>query len=305
MGTKKTGISRDLIIHPGETIADLLEERGMTQSELAIQTGVTAAYISNVISGKKDISAGFALALEYALGVSRTFWLNLQANYDAELLAYNEPLTVSDEEREVGESLAEVVKYLREKQVIPEGETAEATILSLRKYFGFRSIDDLKDIIPTGVFRIAEGSKTDPYVLGAWIRLCKMGDKQQEITARFDKAQVPVMVKELREIMSSRQDNLESRLKAALAAHGIDFSIMKSFSKAPVDGYLLKNKDGVYRMFLTDKIVGTDSFWFSIFHELGHIVNGDVVRVGFIDDASDIEKEERADQFAKTALERN
>ena len=61
MATKRTGISRDLIIHPGETIADLLEERGMMQSELAVQTGVTAAYVSNVIAGKKDISSGFAL----------------------------------------------------------------------------------------------------------------------------------------------------------------------------------------------------------------------------------------------------
>ena len=35
MAEKKIGISRDLIIHPGETIADILEERGITQTELA------------------------------------------------------------------------------------------------------------------------------------------------------------------------------------------------------------------------------------------------------------------------------
>ena len=49
---KKIGISRDLIIHPGETIADVLEERGISQVELASWTGVTPAYISNVIAGK-------------------------------------------------------------------------------------------------------------------------------------------------------------------------------------------------------------------------------------------------------------
>ncbi len=36
MAGKKTGISRELIIHPGETIADILEERGITQAELAV-----------------------------------------------------------------------------------------------------------------------------------------------------------------------------------------------------------------------------------------------------------------------------
>ena len=38
--------------------------------------------------GKKDISAKFAFALEYALGVSKSFWINLQAHYDAELLEH-------------------------------------------------------------------------------------------------------------------------------------------------------------------------------------------------------------------------
>ena len=43
MAAKKTGISHDLIIHPGETIADILEERGITQAELAVRTGVPPA----------------------------------------------------------------------------------------------------------------------------------------------------------------------------------------------------------------------------------------------------------------------
>lgn len=86
MAAKRTGISRDLMIHPGETIADILEERGITQAELAARTDVTPAYVSQVISGKKDISPDFARKLEYALDVPKTFWLNRQASYDAELL---------------------------------------------------------------------------------------------------------------------------------------------------------------------------------------------------------------------------
>ncbi len=83
MAAKKTGISRELIIHPGETIADVLEDRGISQAELAASTGVSPAYVSNVIAGKKDISSKFAFALEYALGVPKSFWINLQANYAA------------------------------------------------------------------------------------------------------------------------------------------------------------------------------------------------------------------------------
>lgn len=89
MAIKKTGISLDLIIHPGETIADLLMERGIKQAELATRTGVSPANISNIISGKQKITAEFAKNLECALGVPKSFWLNLQANYDKVLLKLN------------------------------------------------------------------------------------------------------------------------------------------------------------------------------------------------------------------------
>ena len=93
----------------------MLEERGITQAELAASTGVSPAYVSNVIAGKKDISSNFAFALEYALGVPKSFWLNLQANYDAELLEANEKQTITDEERDAREALKDVVNAKRGK----------------------------------------------------------------------------------------------------------------------------------------------------------------------------------------------
>ena len=83
---KLNGLSLDLIIHPGETIKELLEEKEMTQEELAIRTEYSAKHVSEVISGKKDISSKFANALEYVFGIPTEFWINLQGNYDKEVL---------------------------------------------------------------------------------------------------------------------------------------------------------------------------------------------------------------------------
>lgn len=94
MTANRHGVSRDLLIHPGETIADLLEERGMSQKELAKRSGVSEPFLSDVIRGKKDISKSLAKGLEYALGTPGSFWLNLPANYDAELLTLQEEETV-------------------------------------------------------------------------------------------------------------------------------------------------------------------------------------------------------------------
>ena len=62
------------------------------------------------------------MSLEYALNVPKSFWLNLQANYDAELLELNESQTVTEAEKKVCQSLTEIIKYLRKQQLIPVGQ---------------------------------------------------------------------------------------------------------------------------------------------------------------------------------------
>lgn len=303
MAVKKTGISRDLIFHPGETIAELLEERGITQAELAAQTGVSPAFISNVIKGKKDISAKFAFALEYALDVPKTFWMNLQANYDAELLEFNEMQTITDEEREARKALNEFVKYLRQKGKMPVGESRDASILSLRKALKFSNIANLKNIVPEGAFRMAANTTVDPYVMGAWIRLCQLVSDDNEITTRFEPDKVDELVETLKGNMLKDEANLPQALRNTMSGYGIDFALLRNFRGAPVQGYISQKNNGVYQMVLTLRGSFADIFWFSLFHELGHIMSGDVGKsVKFVDVGSDEEKEKKADQFAGDRL---
>ena len=105
---KTIGLSRDFIIHPGETLAEVLEDREMTQKELAIRTGMSEKHISTVINGQKNISSSFAKKLEYALGIETEFWMNLQANYERELLDFEELNNISEQELEILKNLKEV-----------------------------------------------------------------------------------------------------------------------------------------------------------------------------------------------------
>ena len=303
MATRRIGIPRDLIIHPGETIADVLEERGITQAELAASTRVTPTYVSSVISGKKDISAKFAFALEYALGVPKSFWLNLQANYDSELLEANESQSITDEEQIARESLNEIVKFLRSKGKMPPRESKAASILSLRKVLQISNIANLKDIVPTGAFRMAANVTVDSYVLGAWIRLCQIDGEKREIDVRFDAARIDELIDELKGIMRNKNAKMPNDLQEVMAKYGIDFSVVKNFRGAPVQGYISLKNDGTYQMVLTIRGAYADIFWFSLFHELGHIINGDIGRSAkFIDAGSDKVKETAADLFASNKL---
>jgi addiction module HigA family antidote len=69
-------------IHPGEILADELEEIGITPTELARQLGVPPNRISQIIAGKRAITGDTALRLGHWFGNSAQFWLNLQTAYD-------------------------------------------------------------------------------------------------------------------------------------------------------------------------------------------------------------------------------
>lgn len=71
---------RDWAVHPGEILREALDERDMTQTDLAALLGVSQAAVSHLVTGTNGIGAATALKLEDALGISARFWLHLQAD---------------------------------------------------------------------------------------------------------------------------------------------------------------------------------------------------------------------------------
>jgi addiction module HigA family antidote len=72
-------------IHPGEVLADELEEIGVSPTELARQLAVPTNRISQIVKGKRSITGDTALRLGHWFGMSPQFWLNLQSAYDLRL----------------------------------------------------------------------------------------------------------------------------------------------------------------------------------------------------------------------------
>jgi antitoxin HigA-1 len=69
-------------IHPGEFLAEILEELGISQAAFARALGVSPMRISHVIKGARPVTAELALLFGRALDQSPQYWLNLQADYD-------------------------------------------------------------------------------------------------------------------------------------------------------------------------------------------------------------------------------
>jgi addiction module HigA family antidote len=74
-------------IHPGEILADELEELSISPTELARQINVPANRITQIIQGKRALTGDTALRLGHWFGTSAQFWLNLQSAHDIRVAA--------------------------------------------------------------------------------------------------------------------------------------------------------------------------------------------------------------------------
>lgn len=72
-------------IHPGEILADELAELGVSAAELARLIHVPANRISQILAGKRNISADTALRLGRWFGTGPQLWLNLQQAYELDI----------------------------------------------------------------------------------------------------------------------------------------------------------------------------------------------------------------------------
>jgi addiction module HigA family antidote len=72
-------------IHPGQALKEVLDDAGITANALALALRIPANRLTEIINGKRSISADTALRLARYFGTSARMWMNLQARYDLEI----------------------------------------------------------------------------------------------------------------------------------------------------------------------------------------------------------------------------
>lgn len=303
MGTNITGLSLDFIIHPGISIKEKLEEHNMKQEELAERTGFSAKHISEVINGKKGISAKFAKALEYVFGVKSTFWLNLQAIYDKEIIEYEEKNNIDQKELEVVKRIEPILKYAILLDLIDQYNNLTEEVIVARNLCKTNNLLNIEKLLITKIaYRTYKNMNVDEYVLYAWQRVCELITEKEDIQNKYDKEKLVDNLDKIKNLMFEKQTSqMIKKLKRILEECGIIFELVKDFEGAPVQGFI-KNKDDRIILCMTTKQSYADVFWFTLFHEIGHILNDDI-RESKIDYYIENTKyEHKANNFAKNFL---
>lgn len=75
-------ITTDVLLHPGELLADELIAREIKQRDFAIQINLQPPHLNDLLKGKRHVSARIALKIENELGIDASYWLRLQIAYD-------------------------------------------------------------------------------------------------------------------------------------------------------------------------------------------------------------------------------
>lgn len=301
---KTIGLSPDLIIHPGETLIEILEDREMSQKELAVRTGMTEKHISTVVKGQKNISVAFAKKLEYALGIDASFWINLQSNYDRELLEFEEVNNITEVEVAILKPLKQVMEYIVSRKWMNENCNEAEKVLQLRKILAVSNLTAIPNITYNAAYRaqVATNINVDTYVLYAWQRICEIMTKNIAVSDELDIDLLKEHIPEIRKLMFEDVNIVQKKLEEIFAKCGIAFKIVKHFHGAPVQGFIKKTDDEKLILCMTIRKSRADIFWFTLFHEIGHIINGDV-KQKFIDfDSTQSDMEAKADAFARDTL---
>lgn len=303
MVERMNGLSLDFIIHPGETIKEVLEEKQMNQEELAIRTGFSPKHVSEVVNGKKGISPSFAKSLEYVLGIPASFWINLQGIYDKEMLEYKEQEEIDESEIKIVKELKKLIKYAEELDIMSKTKDVISQILELRNICNVKNLTYINNLVTSQIaFRKSQTIETNIYVLYVWLRICEIIAQKNSIEKEYNEKKLKDNIINIKRCMFLEINDAVEELKKIFAECGIIFQVVKNFTGAPVQGFI-KNNNNKMILSMTIRRAFADEFWFTLFHEIGHLLNGDIVSSQFIDYTdSKSDMEDKANEFAKKTL---
>jgi HTH-type transcriptional regulator / antitoxin HigA len=291
----------DYVSPPGETLADLLEETGMTQTELAQRLGVSLKHINQVVKGAASISADLSLGLEKVLGVSAGFWLNRESLYRADLARQAE---THDLGRALEWAKSFPVRELRQRGFISADSRGTDLVRDLLRFFGIASPELWSD--PVVAFRKSQRVDSDVKALATWLRAGEIEAATIDVKP-YDSDRFHETLREVRSLTQLDPSEWQPELVRACAAAGVAVVVLEAFQGARANGATrwLSPTKALIQMSLRYR--WEDIFWFSFFHEAAHVLLHRKKRIflegleAATDDDSQIWEDE-ADRFAARIL---
>ncbi len=294
--SKKYSFDPDYAVPPGASLQETMEALDMTQKELALRTGLTVVTLNRIFKGEQPISYETANRLELVTGTPANFWNKLEAQYQEQ--------RAKVQERRRLESDQEWLKTIPTKELAERGFLRQSTnkVELLREtlaFYGVSSVKAWRDIWeePAVAARRSHCFESQIGPASAWIR-------QGEIQAHgtncqpHDKKRFEEALKTIRGLTRTSPEVFEPKMRRLCAEAGVAVTFVKEMKKVPWCGATkwLSPRKAMILLNLRGK--GSDIFWFSFFHEAGHVLHDGKKDLLINDGSKDDPREVRADRFA-------
>ncbi|MFH1047627.1 MAG: HigA family addiction module antitoxin [Patescibacteria group bacterium] len=291
-------LTPDNSVHPGQVLRDALNKMGIKQKDLALRIDVTEKHISSVIQGKNSITADFAIRLERALNESAACWLERQRNFD-EAVARKQLLQNAKRSLDVKKKILAEFDYADLIQVgyVPNATGADEKIIFLEQFFGVINLRLVTKLYPAA-FKNTGSTDTNKGAVAAWLRAGQLVSSGVRVGS--------LDLKQVRRIASwAPMSYMQSptlredvqRIKKELANYGVVLLVMRQPTNSGIKGSTQwLRKRVVVQVSLHDQYA--DEFWFTLLHELAHVVLHDRGTFVDCDDSARSMIEQAADQQA-------
>jgi HTH-type transcriptional regulator/antitoxin HigA len=300
-------IHSDLAIPPGEYLEEVIVELGMTKDDLARRMDRPAPKLSAIFKGHKAITPDTALRLEKVVGVPAHIWTGLEAEYRLALARIQD----TKEHEQLKAETRFVTRY-RYAELVKMGIVEKFTrpadkVIALQNFFGVTSLEtipSLKRYQPA--FRT--GRKTTkghiPEAIASWLRVGERAAARMHCTP-FHRATLEKTVGEIRAMTRQSPEQFQDALHKILADSGIALVICPHMPSTGIHGATFWMGPEKAVVMMTIRYKWADIFWFSLYHELGHVLLhgcSTVVLEGKDGDTQFMKREAQANKFAANTL---
>lgn len=260
----------DWPIPPGEFLLEVIEDLGISQVELAKRMGRPKQMVNEIIKGTKEITPETALQIADVVGVPAHIWIGLESDYRL-ILAKQEDAMREEKEKE----FVVFFPYLELSKLglVKVSRTALEKVQELKTFFAVASLSNIRGVKEYApAFRKVEKAEVSEEALASWLRAGHILANKQEV-AEFSKQALldalPLIRKASLEIDPNRAIETAQKL---LSECGVSLVVIPHFPKTFVSGATFTiHKDRPVIM-MSNRGSWADIFWFSLFHEIGHIV---------------------------------
>lgn len=258
---------------PGATIKEQIVDRGMTQKEFAIRMGMSEKHISKLINGDVHLTPDVAERLELVLGIPAYFWNKLEAIYQEKLVKVRR-----DTELEQEESVAkrypykDICRWLGHEPSRKKGQE----VIDLCRFFEVSRLQVLENqaLTPIACRKMGDTEKSH-YILLSLAQLAKRQARDMDVAA-FSKEKMKKVITEIRRLTAKISLDFKEQLIHVFKGCGVALVFLPEVRGSFLHGITFEGENHKVVLGIGLRGKDADRFWFSLFHEIAHILLGHI-----------------------------